>query len=285
MNFMKTILIITLIIWSFINVQAQTDEVQKIYETEKAFERAVAEKGFNQGFIEFLTDDAVMFRPDSVNAKQFFKSQPASLASLTWNPIFIDVSSNGALAYSVGNGMFRPKGKDDTTVFYSHYVSVWQRQPDGSYKAVLDTGISHEKPEKIETDWKSPDTTLKELNEKKVSAADSATGFFETAEKQDLGKAYKMFLAEDARLLREGKMPFAGKNNALAEIKNNKSKIKFNKRSVFTSAADLAYLTNGYTLLDKNGKEIEKGNFVQVWKFRNGKWQIALDIFNPLPSK
>lgn len=277
---MKKFLTITLIFLSFLTVRAQ--DAQKIYETEKAFEKAVAEKGFNQGFIEFMSADGIIFRPNAVNAREYLKSQPASPASLTWNPEFIDVSSNGALAYSIGSGEFRPNGKNDSTVFYSHYLCVWQRQPDGRYRATLDTGISHEKPAKIETDWKTPPNGAKDLNEKKISAADSSTVFFETAEKQGLEKAYKMFLAEDARILREGKMPFAGKKAALAEIKKEKSVIKFKKRSIFSSAADMAYLTNSYTLFDKTGKETERGNFAQVWKLLNGKWQIVADIFTPI---
>lgn len=278
---MKKITLIWLIFCGFIIVRAQTEDARKIFQTEKDFERAVAEKGINQGFIEYLSADGVIFRPNPVNGRTFLKLQPASSALLTWNPEYIDVSSNGALGYSIGNGEFRAKGKDDPVVNYSHYVSIWQRQPDGSYRAALDTGISHAKPEKIETEWKSPADSQKELNEKKSAAADTATAFFETAEKQSLEKAYKSFLADDARILREGKMPLVGKKAALGEIKNNKSRIKFTKRSVFTGAADMAYFTNGYTLLDKNGKELEKGNFVQIWKLRDGKWQIVVDIFNP----
>lgn len=279
---MKTILTLSLIILNFINVYAQTGEAQKIYQTEKEFEKAVAEKGFNDAFIEFMTSDGIIFRPNPVNAREFLKSQPKSTAALTWNPVFIDVSSNGVLAYSTGSGIFRPQGKDDSNAYYSDYVTIWQRQPDGNYRAVLDTGISHEKPVNVETGWKSTANVKPELNEKKISAADSSTTFFETAETKSLNIAYKMFLADDARVYREGKMPFVGRKNALAEIKNDKSKIKFTKRSVFTGAADLAYFTNGYTLSDKDGKQIEKGNFVQVWKFRNGQWQIVLDIFNPV---
>lgn len=279
---MKKLLVAAFIISSVFSLQAQTDDARKVYQTEKDFERAVAEKGVNQGFIEFLSADGILFRPNPVNGINFLKSQPASSALLTWNPEYIDVSSNGAIGYSIGNGEFRPQGKNGAEVYYSHYVSVWQRQPDGSYRAALDTGIFHEKPAKIETEWTSPANSQKELNEKKSSAADSATAFFEAAEKQSLEKAYKAFLADDARIFREGKMPFVGKKAALAEIKSSKSKIKFVKRSVFTGAADIAYFTNGYTLLDKNGREIEKGNFVQIWKLRDGKWQIVVDIFNPV---
>ena len=52
-----------------------------------------------------------------------------------------------------------------------------------------------------------------------------------------------------------------------------------------TSAADLAYLSNAYTLFDKAGKEVEKGNFLQIWKFRKGSWRIVLDLFTGLSHK
>lgn len=180
-DFYEKITFVWLILCSFTIIQAQPEDARKIYQTEKDFERAVAEKGINQGFIEYLSADGVIFRPNPINGRSFLKSQPASNASLTWNPEYIDVSSNGALGYSTGNGEFRAKGKDDPVVNYSHYVSIWQRQPDGSYHAALDTGISHEKPERIETEWKSSGDSQKELNEKKYAAADTATAFFETA--------------------------------------------------------------------------------------------------------
>ncbi|HLA94413.1 MAG TPA: hypothetical protein VK612_01745, partial [Pyrinomonadaceae bacterium] len=36
----------------------------KVYETEKAFEKLVAEKGLNAGFVEFLSPLGVMFFPE-----------------------------------------------------------------------------------------------------------------------------------------------------------------------------------------------------------------------------
>lgn len=281
---MKKILLLSIIVFSLTNIFAQSN-LQKIYDTEKAFEKAVAEKGINQAFVEFSTTDGTCFFPGyPVNCIDYFKKQPASPAALLWNPTFIDVSSNGALAFSTGNSVYKPKGKTDTTAYYGEYATVWQRQPDGSYKAVIDLGISHEQPN-AETNWTSPADTGKELNEKKISAADTSTAFFETAAKQGLMKAYKTFFADDVRILREGKMPFIGKQAALAEIKNNKGATNFAKRSVFVGAADMAYVTNTYFVTDKSGKTTEKGNFLQVWKMRGGRWQIVFDAFVPTPPE
>lgn len=261
--------------------QSKTDAekiAEKIYETEKAFERAVAEKGINQAFIEFAAPDGVCFLTGAPeNCREFWKNAPASSAFLTWNPTFIDISANGLFAVSTGNSVYRAKGKNDPNAFYGEYLTVWQRQPDNSFKAVLDIGISHDKPEKTETNWKSANVSA---TEQSGYAGDTAAAFFETVTKQGLQKAYKNYAAEDIRVLREGKMPISGKNVLLAELKKNKSKLTISKRTSFYGAADFAYGYNSYTAV-KADKSTEKGNFAQVWKLRNGKWQIAFDIFLP----
>lgn len=281
---MKKILALSVLFLAFTNVFAQ-GELQKIYDTEKAFEKSVAANGINQAFIEFSAKDGTCFFPGyPVNCLEFFRTAKPSGAALYWNPTFIDVSSNGALGYSTGNSVYKPKGKDDTAAHYGEYATIWQRQPDSSYKAVIDLGISHPQAN-TETKWTSPADTGKELNEKKYSAADTSTAFFEMAAKQGLSRAYKNYFASDVRVLRDGKLPIVGREKALAEFKDNKSKVNFAKRSVFVGAADMAYITNAYSVTDKSGKVLEKGNFLQVWKLRGDKWQIVFDVFVPLPAE
>lgn len=281
---MKKILVLSILLFGLTNLHGQNN-LQKIYDTEKAFEKSVAEKGLNQAFIDFSTTDGICyFSGPPVNCIDYFKAQKPSPAALYWNPTFIDVSSNGALAFSSGNSIYKPKGKDDPAAYYGEYATVWQRQPDGNYKAVLDLGISHGEPN-AETKWASPADTGKELNEKKFSAADTSTAFFEMASKQGLSKAYKDYFADDVRLLRDGKMPIIGKQNALAEFKKDKSNFFATKRSVFIGAADMAYISNSYLRSTKGGKLVEEGNFLQIWKLRGGKWQIVFDVFVPKPPE
>jgi len=279
---MKKIIFTFLLIFVAANIYAQTNaDLQKIYETEKAFEQAAAKEGLNQSFVEFSAPDGICFFPGyPVNCREYFKSQPASPAFLTWNPTFIDISSNGALGYSIGNSVFRPKGKDGADAIFGQYLSIWQRQPDGNYRTVLDTGISHAKPDKLETDWKSSADAGKELNAQKSSAADNVNAFFETATRGGLSKAYKTFAAEDVRALRENQFPITGKSNLIEAAKKDKSTVSFAKRSVFFGAADMAYITNSYALTKKDNTT-EKGNFVQVWKLRGGKWLLVMDVFVP----
>lgn len=280
---MKTFFALLIVALSVCGVFAQ-DPKQKIYETEKAFEKAVAEKGINQGFIEFLAPEGIIFSPKAVNGRERWRSRPPSPAALTWNPIWIDVSSNGALAYSIGNSMYRAKGKDDTNIFYGHYLSIWSRQGNREYRAALDTGINHEKPSVIPIDWKSPADSGKEKIDAEPSAADHSTGFFLSVEKQGTAAAYSSYLAEDAILMRDGIQPFFGKKAAIDYLKREKSKIVFAKRKSFVQASNLAYVNSTYKLIDTSGNETENGNFVQAWKLIGGKWKIVADVFVPLPK-
>lgn len=280
---MKVFAIIGLVIAFCMQAFSQSPE-QKIFETEKAFERLVAEKGMKAGFIEYMAPGGVMFMPGAVNAREHWAAHPGTPAALTWNPVLIEVSSNGLLAYSIGNSIYRPKGKDDTTEYHGHYISVWSRQPDGEYRAALDTGINHEKPGSIPTEWRTPAVAKPELNEGKLSAADSSVGFWQMVERAGSVKAYKTFLADGAVLLREGRQPMFGKKSAIQYLEDQAPRIVFPKRKSFIETADLAYVYNTYSLFDKEGKETERGNFVQVWKLRGGKWLIAAEAWVPMPK-
>ena len=260
------------------------DYARQIYETERSFERAVAEKGLNAGFIEFLSPVGVMFFPRPENAREVYSKRPPSTAALTWNPIKIEVSSNGALAYSIGNSIYRPKGKTDTTEIHGHYLSVWARQPNGKYLAALDTGINHERPSVIVTDWKPSTAPPNPENTKNTFAGDSSIGFYQMAENLGLARAYKRYAAEDIYLLRDGKLPFVGRETAVDFIDDQKMRVGFTKRKSFIEAGDLAYVYSGYILTDKKGVETERGSFVQVWKRRGDRWLIAADVFVPIPK-
>lgn len=259
------------------------DNAQKIYDTERAFEKAVAEKGINAGFIEYLSPLGIMFFPEPLIGREVWTKRSASPAALTWNPIKIETSANGALAYSIGNSIYRPKGKDDSNEIHGHYLSVWARQTNGEYRAALDTGVNHEKPAVDKPTWKPGGNAGSETNLKNTFAGDSSIGFFRMAEERGIARAYKTFSADDIYLFRQEKRPIVGKSDVVDYLDEEKHGIKFVKRRSFIEAGDLAYVYSSYSLIDKNGAEAEKGSFVQVWKLRNGKWQIAADVFIPIP--
>ena len=47
---------------------------------------------------------------------------------------------------------------------------------------------------------------------------------------------------------------------------------------------NMMYVWGVYQLTNKD-KTVSKWNFVQIWKHRAGRWQVVLDIFNPIPQE
>lgn len=279
---MKKLVISFVVIFSFTSVFSQTkSDLQKLVETEKSFAAASAEKGTRSAFLEFLTDDGIVFAPEAANGKAVWKARGESVGLLSWQPIFADISSSGFLGYTTGDWEFRPRGKDDAPISFGQYLTLWLKQADGNFKAVLDIGISHPKPKQIETDWKSPNDAAESFGDNKPKVSPAANLFFDTATDKGLNKAIQLFAADDMRLLRDGKLPILGKHNALAEFRKEKSNINFGKKMTLQSSGDLAYLNATYQM--KKGNDIsEQGNIVQIWKLRGGKWQIVVSVFVPI---
>ncbi len=277
--------VLILILFLTVSVFGQIDDgLQTLAETEKSFARYAAEKDTKSAFLEFAAPDGIMFTPNPINAKNYWNSRGPSKGLLSWLPSFVDVASNGALGWTTGPWAYYPNGKTEAAVAWGEFVTLWQKQPDGKFKWVLDVGIDHAEAPVDGVTWKSPADSGRELNEKGSVAGDSANRFFEMTDQGQLSKAYKTFAADDIRVLRQGKMPILGKAALLAELKKNKTSVAYAKRSVFFGAADLAYITNSYTLT-KADKTTENGHFMQIWKLRAGKWQIVLDILHPTPEE
>jgi ketosteroid isomerase-like protein len=280
--FMKSLLTLIVFVLASLPASAQSD-LEKIVGTERAFASLAADKGTKDAFLANLADDGLVFVPDRINGKQYWNSRDKSSGLLSWAPNYADVSSNGLLGYTTGNWEYRAKGKDDTPSAFGEFITVWQRMPDGNYKFVVDIGVSHDRPANFSTDVAAP-SYPSDPNSKNASAADTANQFFEMTSKSGISSAYKTFAAENVRGYREGGFPILGKSKFLSVIKKNKGPISLAKRSVFFQSADIAYNVNTYTETKPDGTQ-ERGNFMQIWKFINGRWQIVLDVFKPVPQK
>ncbi|MEP6848014.1 MAG: nuclear transport factor 2 family protein [Acidobacteriota bacterium] len=273
---MRTIYLFFAILVLSICSLAQGD-LQKLVNTENAFAQAAADKSTKSAFLQFLADDSIVFNPQRANGKQVWTARKESVSMLSWYPIFADISSNGLMGYTTGPWEFRPKGKDDAPTAFGHYMTIWQKQLDGNYKAVLDFGISHDKPSGAETKLTNI-SDVKSNGKGDSYSGDTAASFFETLAARGAEKAYREFAADDIRVMREGKQPFVGKKAALNEIGSYKSILSTSKRTAFYGSADISYTTNTYKET-RDGVVVETGNFVQIWKNRGGKWLIVMDIF------
>src|SRR5947199_8834167 len=123
----------------------RTKTRRALVEMEHAFAKAAATKGTRDAFLEFLADDGIIFQPGPVNGKKFWGERPSRKGLLSWETIFSDVSRAGDLGYRTGPWEFGPNGPDDQPVAFGQYFTIWKKQRDGSWKAVLDRGVTTEK--------------------------------------------------------------------------------------------------------------------------------------------
>ncbi len=277
---MKIFAILLALIAFSITVSAQED-LQKLVETERSFARFARDHGTRSAFLEYLAPDGLVFVPDKTNGIAYWKARPESPALLSWAPNYGDISSGGILGYTTGNWEYRAKGKDDIPSVFGDFVTVWLRQLDGKYKFVIDIGISHPKPDRYSEDWK----TLALATRKKSTTEptrDAVTDFYQLAATKGLSRAYETFASDGIRAYREDKFPIFGKRDVVKLLKEDKAVTAFAKRSSTFASDDISYSLNTYTKT-QSGKVVEKGNFLQIWKFYGGDWHIVLDVFKPVP--
>lgn len=265
--------------------QTQTD-LQKLVATEMAFAKTAELKGTKSAFLEFLADDGIIFVPAETSGKSFWKDRSESPAILSWSPTWADVSSDGNLGYTTGGWESRPRGKTGKATTFGQYASVWRKEPDGGFKAVLDIGVSFDKPA-LKTVWKAPKDAA--AGEKSVKTQVDLGMLTDIYSKKLLSSGYFNHLAEDVIVLRDKRQPFVGKKQAFVEIEKLDRELPpdgFLNLSAKTSKnyGNLMYSWGVYQLTLKD-KSIAKWNFAQVWKFRDNRWQIVLDVFTRIPAE
>jgi len=121
------------------------DLKEEIRKTEKQFETELNEKGAAVAFEKYAAPDAVIKRqndsliygPKAIH--QFYSNEIYKTAKAQWSPDYIDVSSDGTMAYTYGKYQWKMIGKaGEALEYHGIFHTVWKKQPDGTWKYVWD---------------------------------------------------------------------------------------------------------------------------------------------------
>ena len=130
-------------------------EGQALLETDRAWAEA-ARKGDIPGLTSFWADDAINYFPGAppLVGKQAIsqlvnrnRSQPGF--SLSWEPETAVVARSGELGYTSGSfelSVSDPAGNPVTKP--GHYVCIWKKRADGSWKCSVETSVFSSSPDK-----------------------------------------------------------------------------------------------------------------------------------------
>lgn len=258
-------------------------DFQQMFDTEKDFEQAVANKGTRAAFLEYLADDSVIFHPNAVDGREFWKTrQDSSRDRLVRRMTYSDIAANGLLGYTTGSWRLYA-AKSDSPAKFGQYVTVWEKKPDGKFRASVDIDTSHDEVSGADPKQILPTGIGKDMNERGWSPADASMNFLRMSMTNlALSGAYKQFAAEDVRLLRDREPPILGKKNVVSETKNYTS-VAFPRKVALYQSADMAYTWNACKF-NNSDEGIIEGNCLHIWKLRDKKWWIVLGVFAPAPN-
>ena len=124
---------------------ATTDTLRQL---EADFMKAAAERGA-EGYMSYYAEDAIEVPNgrEAIHGKANIAKTMGFLNDrnnhLTWTPVDAGISQSADLGWTSGTYEFRSVDKEGkSTVEHGKYTSIWKKQPDGSWKVVLDMGNS-----------------------------------------------------------------------------------------------------------------------------------------------
>ena len=265
-------------------VVAQTTEagsaLKSLVETEQAFSKTAEDKSTREAFLQFIADDGILFRPTAVPGKQWLLDHPAPASQkhplLAWQPVFAFVARAGDVGYTTGPWEFKGDIKDEKPAAYGDFITVWKKQSDGSWKFVVDLGISHPQSSGPLKLWKLSDRGYRHFSWKHKSERARNTllnrdrEFASVASNQGFAKMFSTYATNDVRLFREDNNPFVGKEASARALTSGKGRVTGNLLMV-TYRSQAIWATHGtYDTVNDDGtkKLIEHGNYLRIWKRR-----------------
>lgn len=114
--------------------------LDEVLEADRGFAATAERAGQQAALLEWLADDAVLFRPAAVPGRAWLATHESASGRLEWQPTAAAVACSGDLAISSGPWRYT---NGDEAPSAGHYVTVWRRSEAGDWRVVLDHGVEH----------------------------------------------------------------------------------------------------------------------------------------------
>ncbi len=260
--------------------QKSDGTTKSLVKAEEAFAELFAKDGSKKAYATFSAANGLVFRPNPVNAKSFYGSQPES-KDVSWTPVYAKVSRSGDIGFTTGP--FVMGGSS-----FGQYFSIWKTVNE-KWELAIDLGISHNKPLKPTTvafiepkDHFMP----KFMTDKQRATGAEIIGTTEetlnTLLKTHGVGAFAGFVNPDVRILFPGYEPILGKDKAVSFINSMFAKVSLKRTKVVKAdGGDLAY-TYGITAIDYKADLRESFNYVFVYERQpDAMWNLVAMVFSP----
>ena len=143
-NIMLFVFIINLILILSCTKINKKDAPGILLTTDSEFSAMSVKSGMHKAFLSYIADSGVLLRNNSYPLRgrqslgNLFEKGSDTAFVLEWEPVFEKLSESGDLGYTYG--IFKSTVKKTGDISKGTYVTVWEKQKDGTWKFVLDTG-------------------------------------------------------------------------------------------------------------------------------------------------
>ena len=245
---------------------------------EAAFAKRTTEIGNIPAFREFAAPGVIMFLPEPMVATEYLaKAEWPGL--LEWRPEFVAVSAAGDLAVASGPSQWTVKGEVDP----GYYLTVWARQPDGSWKFVLDRGAP-DTPNLYGAASTGPRVFVPSADEPGKATAAGLEAVLADGLSRDSAAAISGRLNRAGRVIRSGHAPATTPEAIRALLKADPAHLETTwLGGAMSKSGDFAY-SWGENRWTEGGKP-RRGHYVRVWVLSGKTWSILVDHQLAMPPK
>lgn len=140
-SLLKTLLAAGFCLHAVTATAQETMTAQQLIDADRAFNDMAQKEGVGKAFIAYSADDPAMIRPGNMPILgksaliEVFSKVTGS--ALSWEPLKAEIAGSQDLGYTFGRYKVR---EGEVIKTHGVYVTIWRKQPDGSWKFVFDGG-------------------------------------------------------------------------------------------------------------------------------------------------
>jgi hypothetical protein len=118
---------------------------KELLKTDSMFSVLSDKQGMKKAFLAYLDTSAVLIRQNRMpiegvtSIKNYFSAFSDTSFTLTWKPLKARLSDENTMGFTYGIYEIAEKASGKLTGTGT-YITIWQKKPDGKWKAVFDTG-------------------------------------------------------------------------------------------------------------------------------------------------
>lgn len=260
---------------------------EALVEAEHAFAKDCATTSVRDGFLKWLAPTGVVFSPGPVNARKLYAARPAGVTRLSWEPEVAVMSAEGELGWTTGPWQWRKDSTVTEPQATGTFVTLWKRQTDQTYRAVLDIGVSHDAVPATPMESR----TLAAVGGNRGALAQrkalwkADADYCGVASKDGLAAALAGAAAPNVRWLRDGARPVIGRDAARDSAAAAHPQGRMMSLAQFVAdTGDLGY-TYG-TLVEGSAADPDSSYFLHIWERTPAQpWALVLEMFSPVPKR